>query len=44
MSTRIVASARAPADDLALRASIEEDYAKRMSKLAKTPLGKDEIG
>ncbi|KAH8110552.1 hypothetical protein DFH11DRAFT_1514214 [Phellopilus nigrolimitatus] len=26
------------------RASIEEDYAKRMSKLAKQPLGKDEIG
>lgn len=26
------------------RASIEEDYAKRMSKLAKTALGRDEIG
>lgn len=27
-----------------LRASIEEDYAKRMSKLAKQALGRDEIG
>jgi hypothetical protein len=26
------------------RASIEEDYAKRMAKLAKTMLGRDEIG
>jgi hypothetical protein len=26
------------------RAAIEEDYAKRLSKLAKTSLGKDEIG
>jgi hypothetical protein len=26
------------------RASIEDDYAKRMSKLAKQPLGRDEIG
>ena len=26
------------------RASIEEDYAKRMAKLAKTTLGRDEIG
>ncbi len=26
------------------RASIEEDYAKRLSKLAKVPVGKDEMG
>jgi len=27
-----------------LRSAIEEDYAKRLAKLAKTSLGKDEIG
>ena len=26
------------------RASIEEEYARRMTKLAKQPLGRDEIG
>lgn len=26
------------------RSSIEEDYAKRLAKLAKMPIGKDEIG
>lgn len=29
---------------LHIRASIEEEYAKRMTKLAKTTLGRDEIG
>ena len=30
--------------DTTSRAAIEDDYAKRMSRLAKQPLGRDEIG
>jgi len=32
------------ADNHASRAAIEEDYAKRLAKLAKFTLGRDEIG
>jgi hypothetical protein len=29
---------------ISFRAAIEEDYAKRLAKLAKSTLGKDEVG
>jgi hypothetical protein len=31
-------------NELMIRAAIEEDYAKRLTKLSKTTLGRDEIG